>query len=205
MRPPLPVIAVAALAPLAVAAAVASASATTTTRHCAHRAKASIVLRHTATVLAYRDAKRFGARTYACWRPTGRTMRLHTSTGGAATTDIVLDGLAVSGRVVAYHVQATGDRNYSFVRSLDVRSGMRLRRSGTFLESPPAYPLPRVAIATNGRGAVVWLANGVLRALDQDGSRRLALETAGAISGVAAGARTARWTQGAVVHRARLR
>jgi hypothetical protein len=33
-------------------------------------------------------------------------MKLHTSTSGAATTDIVLDRLAVSGRIVAYHVQA---------------------------------------------------------------------------------------------------
>lgn len=199
--------AVAAFALLAGASVSPAPATATATKACANRTATSIVLKRTARVLAYRDKRSFGAKTYACWRPTGRTMTLHTSSGGAATTDIVLDALAISGRVVAYHVQARGDSNYSFVRSFDVRTGKRLRRSGKFLQprSTASTAAPRAAtIATNANGAIVWLANGVLRAMDRDGSRELTSEATGAITAVAASERTARWRQGGAERRVRL-
>jgi hypothetical protein len=61
-------------------------------------------------------------------------------------------------------------------------------------------------MATNARGAIVWVANGVLRALDSRGSRVLATETAqlGTVSNVRASAKRARWRQGAGEHQAPL-
>jgi hypothetical protein len=203
MRPKLAVI-------VTIAAALAGAGVTpahAAAKRCAHSAGAT-TLKKTPLVWAYRSkGSEFGARSYACYRPTGRTLLLHKNTGGAATTDIILDAVAVSGRVVAFHVQASSESSYDFVKSFDVRSGKRLRSSAKFAQPTPAgdYPLPRVAIATNARGAIVWLASGVLRALDRSGARVLARETAGPISRLSATARTARWTQGAGRHHASLR
>jgi hypothetical protein len=204
MRPTIAVIVTVATA--LAGAGVAPADAATKKR-CAHSAGAT-TLKRTPLVWAYRSkGSEFGARSYACYRPTGRTLLLHKNTGGAATTDIILDAVAIAGRVVAFHVQASSETSYDFVRSYDARSGRRLRSSGKFAQTGATgdYPLPRVAIATNARGAIVWLASGVLRALDRSGARVLARETAGPISGVSATARTARWTQGAVKHHASLR
>ena len=204
MRPTLAVIVTVATA--LGGAGVAPAHAATKKR-CAHSAGAT-TLKKTPLVWAYRSkGSEFGAKSYACDRPTGRTLLLHKNTGGAATTDIILDAVAVAGRVVAFHVQASSESSYDFVRSYDVRSGRRLRSSGRFPQTAPTgdYPLPRVAIATNARGAIVWLAGGVLRALDRGGARVLARETAGPISGVSTTARTARWTQGARKRHASLR
>lgn len=191
---------------LAVPAGGSTPAGAATGKRCAHLARDAVVLKRTVRVLAFRERKRFGARTYACYRPTGRTMLLHTSSSGVATTDIVLDGLAVFGRVVAYHVQARGDSNYSYVRSFDVRSGKRLRRSGKFLDAPVTdpYPQPPAVIATNARGAIVWLANSVLRALDSRGSRVLAIAFEGAITHVRAGEVKASWIQNGHLRRARL-
>lgn len=86
----------------------------------------------------------------------------------------------------AFAVRASGDRNYDVVRSLDVRSRRRLRRSG-IVERPAGVPLqppPRSAIATNAGGAIVWLAGGVLRATDAGSTRVLAVQAAGAINRV---------------------
>jgi hypothetical protein len=204
MRPKLAVIVTIATALAGAGVAPAQAAAK---KRCAHSAGAT-TLKKTAVIWAYRaKGSELGAKSYACYRPTGRTLLLHANTGGAATTDVVLDAVAVTGRVVAFHVQASGDSTYDFVRSYDARSGRRLRSSRKFPQPPAtgAYPLPRVAIATNARGAIVWLASGVLRALDRSGARVLARETADPISGVAATARTARWTQGAGKHHASLR
>jgi hypothetical protein len=203
MRPKLAVIVTVATALAGAGIAPAHAAKT----RCAHSAGAT-TLKKTPFVWAYRSkGGELGAKSYACYRPTRRTLLLHTNTGGAATTDIVLDAVAVSGRVAAFHVQASGDSTYDFVTSYDVRSGRRLRSSGKFPQPPATgeYTLPRVAIATNARGAIVWLAGGVLRALDRSGARVLARDTAGPISGVSATADAARWTQGAGRHHAGLR
>jgi hypothetical protein len=198
---------ISAVAAAAVMAAGVAPPQAAARKRCAHSAGAT-TLKQTVRVWAYRSAGGdVGARSYACYRSTGRTLLLHTDTSGAATTDVVLDALAVAGRVVAYHVQASGSDNYDFVRSFDVRSGRRLRRSGRFPQprGTGEYPLPHIVIATNARGAIVWLTGGVLRALDRNGARVLAREAAGAISGVLATAGAARWTQGARRHSARLR
>jgi hypothetical protein len=187
---------------LAVAPSI-STSPAAAAKPCAHAGGATM-LRPTARVSVYRTpGSELGARIYACWRPTGRTMLLHANTGGAAVTDVIVDRrVAVAGRVVAFHVFASGDRNYDYVRSFDVRTGRRLRSSG-IVDRPTGIlpqPLPPSAIATNSRGAIVWLASGVLRVTDGENTRAVATTVPGPITGVAATAGQARWTQGGARH-----
>jgi hypothetical protein len=65
-------------------------------------------------------------------------------------------------------------------------------------------PAPPTAIATNARGAIVWLADGRLRVTDAGGNRIVATTAAGPITAVSATATKAHWTQGGTDHRARL-
>jgi hypothetical protein len=130
-------------------------------------------------------------------------MLLHANTGGAAVTDVILDSrVAVSGRVVAFHVFASGDRSYDYVRSFDVRSGRRLRSSGIVQRATGmlSQPLPPSAIATNSRGAILWLASGVLRVTDGENTRAVATTASGPITGLQVTAGQARWKQGGARH-----
>jgi len=174
--------------------------------HCRHTAGTAPLVSH-AKVAVYRTAMHeFGARLYVCWRPTGRTMLLHTNTGGADVTDVIFDRhVAVSGSVVAFQINAAGDRNYDVARSFDVRTGRRLRTSGV-IQRPtgPGRPLSAQAIATNARGAIVWLAGGALHATDGAGTRVIATAAAGPITRLAATVAKAHWRQGGTDHRARI-
>ena len=174
------------------------------TAHCAHAAGTAPLVTHRDVAVYRTAAVDFGARLYACWRPTGRTMVLHVNTGGAAVTDVIFDRhVAVTGSVAAFQVNASGDRNHDVARSFDVRSGRRLKTSG--IVQRPAGPAQSArAIATNARGAVVWLAGGALRVTDGDGTRVVATTAAGPITRVAATAAKAHWRQGGADHRARL-
>ena len=193
---------VAALLALGVMPAISPAPAAAAGR-CAHAAGAT-VLETTARVAVYRTpGSQLGARIYACWRPAGRTMLLHTNTGGAAVTDVIFDSrVAVSGRVVAFHVFASGDRNYDYVRSFDVRSGRGLRSSGIVQRATGMLPQPPppTAIATNAPGAILWLAGGVLRVTDGENTRAVATTAAGPITGLRVTAGQARWKQGGARH-----
>jgi hypothetical protein len=193
---------IAALLALCIVPGISPAAAAAAKR-CAHAAGAT-VLETTARVSVHRTpGSELGARIYACWRPAGRTLLLHANTGGAALTDVIFDSrVAVSGRVVAFHVFASGDRNYDYVRSFDVRGGRRLRSSGSVQRATGRLPqpLPPTAIATNSRGAILWLAGGVLRVTDGENTRAVATTAAGPIAGLRVTAGQARWTQGGARH-----
>ncbi|HUR85299.1 MAG TPA: hypothetical protein VMY78_08130 [Solirubrobacteraceae bacterium] len=178
-------------------ALAAPAAATARSAACAH-ADGATTLQSTAQVAVYRSAgSDFGARFYACWQPTGRELLLHTNTTGADVTDAIFGQAAIAGRVVAFHVAATGDRNYDFVRSFDVRSGRRLRRSGIVGRGSRnlPQPAPPSAIATNSHGAIAWLASGILRVTDVRNTRAVATIAPGPITGVRATERAAHWRQ----------
>jgi hypothetical protein len=174
--------------------------------HCAHTAGTAPLVTHRDVAVYRTAAVDFGARLYACWRPTGRTMLLHTNTTGADVVDVIFDRhVAVTGSVVAFHVSASGDHNYDYVRSFDVRTGALQHASRVVARPsgllPPAAP---TAIATNADGVIVWLADGKLRVTGTAGNRIAATTAAGPITHVAATAAKAHWTQGGTDHRARL-
>jgi hypothetical protein len=103
---------------------------------------------------------------------------------------------------VAFHVFASGDRNYDYVRSFDVHSGRRLRSSGIVQRATGmlSQPLPPSAIATNSVGAILWLASGVLRVTDGENTRAVATTASGPITGLQVTAGQARWKQGGARH-----
>jgi hypothetical protein len=173
---------------------------------CAHTAGTAPLVTHRDVAVYRTAAVDFGARLYACWRPTGRTMLLHTNTTGADVTDVIFDrDVAVAGSVVAFHVSASGDHNYDYVRSFDVRTGA-LRHASRVVARPSGLlptPAAPTAIATNADGVVVWLADGRLRVTGAR-NRIVATTAGGPITRVAATATKAHWTQGGTDHRARL-
>jgi hypothetical protein len=166
-------------------------------------------LRHLVTVRANRrvwiaryGSGDFGTNYFACWKPTGHGHLLGINSGGAAVTDAFLSDFALAGRYVAFHLPGRGDENYDRFRSVDARTGRVLRDSGqieTALEASIESEL-----VVNRVGAIAWLQNGLLQAIDAAASRTLATTAGGPITALGVHGATLYWTQGGVRYSATL-
>jgi hypothetical protein len=167
-------------------------------------------LRHLVTVRANKrvwtarnGSGDFGTSYFACWRPTGHGHLLGINSGGAAVTDAFLSDFALAGRYVAFHLPGRGDENYDRFRSVDVRTGRVLRDSGK-IETSRESSIESELVVTRA-GAIAWLQNGVLQAIDAAGTRTLATAAGGTITALGVHGATLDWTQGGARYSATLR
>jgi hypothetical protein len=145
----------------------------------------------------------FGTNYFACWKPNGHGHLLGINSGGADVTDAFLSDFALAGRYVAFYLPGRGDENYDRFRSVDARTGRVLRDSGQIETSRESSV--EAELVVNRAGAIAWLQNGVLEAIDAGGAQTLASAAGGTITALSVRGRTLYWTQAGIRRSATLR
>ena len=188
---------------VAPAAARSSAMSCSPARHTIGALRGLVTVRDNVRVWVAREhtisgRPGFGTRYYACWKPTHRAHLISANSGGAATTDVAVKSVVLSGRYVAFHLPACGDENYDEYRSLDAQSGVVRRTSDRLpreARCDGTFPAARLRVAADN-GAIAWLQDGILSAADGAGTRTLASAATGRVTGLTLRGHTLRWTQG---------
>jgi hypothetical protein len=122
-------------------------------RSCNRQARGATVNKRTSMVVVYTR----GSKTFGCWRPSRRTIRLYRTGQDEASTDGVLERVVVNGRFVLAYSQADGE---DFTTDRFRLYDLSHRRLSYVADAGPLMaPLPRNtvgAIALTNAGVVAW-------------------------------------------------